>query len=103
MFVVQPLQSFAQVNITIQDVNDHFPIFKQSPYTVSKEEGNVGPTTVLLDQIVAEDNDGTSPNNVVEYDITAGNEQNVFEINPNSVSLIMKLLYNKQATFHKPL
>ena len=85
--VALSLQSYAQVNISVQDVNDHFPVFQYFPYIKSTKEGNVGPTKVLLLQVVAKDSDGTSPNNVVKYAITAGNDENVFDINPDTVSL----------------
>lgn len=87
------------MNISIQDMNDHFPAFQQSPYTVSIKEGNVGPTVVMLLQLVADDNDGTSPNNAVKYTITAGNEESVFSIDSVSSAKVITLAVLKYA-FH---
>ena len=75
--------------MTVLDVNDNGPVFSQSSYTHSVNEVNVSASNGLsLTTISAMDNDGTYPNNYVTFNITAGNDDNVFEINTTTVCLL---------------
>ena len=57
-----------------------------SPYTHSLPEANASSSMkISILTISATDDDGTSPNNFVTYNITAGNGDNTFEINDTTV------------------
>ncbi|XP_011407489.2 PREDICTED: protocadherin Fat 4-like [Amphimedon queenslandica] len=70
------------VLLTITDVNDNYPSFTMSSYTHSLPEANASSTMkISILTVSATDADGTSPNNFVTYNITAGNSDDTFEIN----------------------
>jgi len=67
------------VNITVQDVNDNYPVFQNTPYTASLSESVIIGTPVKT--VTAIDADGTAAFNTVSYSIVGGNSQNKFSIN----------------------
>lgn len=69
------------------DINDNNPHFSQDSYSYSVNEAMVGPDGLSLLTIVTNDADGTSPNNLVTYNITDGNDADTFEINSTTVSV----------------
>ena len=79
-------QSTGTVLITLTDVNDNYPIFSLATYSHSVPEAPVGSNGISILTISASDNDGTSPNNYVTYNITGGNIADTFEINSTTVS-----------------
>ncbi|XP_069943885.1 protein dachsous-like [Cherax quadricarinatus] len=67
----------AEVIITVDDVNDHSPSFNQSEYALTVSESLSLGASVL--QVLASDND-TGDNARINYDITSGNDHQVFAL-----------------------
>ena len=70
------------MQLTIEDANDETPKFDQSSYSIEIKEQNIQ-TDLFLIAVVAIDNDGTSPNNEVTYNIASGNDNSKFKIDSN--------------------
>lgn len=76
-----PLINMAKVNITLTDINDNPPVFRQAAYNAKiKENSPVGDKVV---QVVAVDVD-SKDNGKVSYTISNGNTQEHFDIDPVS-------------------
>uniref|UniRef100_A0A8C1VX50 Protocadherin-16 n=1 Tax=Cyprinus carpio TaxID=7962 RepID=A0A8C1VX50_CYPCA len=69
--------SYARVAITLQDVNDNAPVFKQSYYRTAVWEGQIHNTYVM--QVLAKDSD-SGVNGQISYFIVDGNHNNAFVI-----------------------
>ena len=69
-----PLNSSAEVTVTVVDENDVRPIFQQTRYSVSLSELTPAGSTVL--QLQANDTDTSDP----MYELTASNLNNAFQI-----------------------
>uniref|UniRef100_A0A8C2IZQ9 Protocadherin-16 n=1 Tax=Cyprinus carpio TaxID=7962 RepID=A0A8C2IZQ9_CYPCA len=69
--------SYARVAITLQDVNDNAPVFKQSYYRTAVWEGQIHNTYVM--QVLATDSD-SGVNGQISYFIVDGNHNNAFVI-----------------------
>lgn len=76
------VQASTTVELTVQDVNDEAPVFIQPSYSYTIKEQDIV-TQVSLLPVTATDEDGTSPNNLVTYNITSGNEDKKFIIDNN--------------------
>lgn len=84
------------VSITILDANDIAPMFSQESYSKSVLENNTNPDGTVSPQylltVTADDGDQTEANSDVQYRISEGNTDNLFEINSMTVSIIIKTL-----------
>ncbi|KAG7314164.1 hypothetical protein KOW79_022660 [Hemibagrus wyckioides] len=69
--------SHARVTVTLQDLNDNAPVFKQSYYRTAVWEGQIPNTYVM--QVLAVDAD-SGVNGQIDYSIVDGNQNNVFII-----------------------
>ncbi|XP_072526719.1 protocadherin-23 [Salminus brasiliensis] len=69
--------AYARVTITLQDVNDNAPVFKQSYYRTAVWEGQIHNTYVM--QVLAMDYD-SGLNGQIDYSIVDGNHNNAFII-----------------------
>ncbi|XP_067297751.1 protocadherin-23 [Pseudorasbora parva] len=69
--------AYARVAITLQDVNDNAPVFKQSYYRTAVWEGQIHNTYVM--QVLATDSD-SGINGQIIYSIVDGNHNNAFVI-----------------------
>lgn len=90
----QQLASECSVNIEVEDVNDEIPLF------VEREQQTVlesMPPGTRVTQVQAIDKDGTSPNNVVFYQIEShdGAEQN-FTIDRNTGEIFTKVEFDRE-------
>uniref|UniRef100_A0A2K6SJR2 FAT atypical cadherin 4 n=1 Tax=Saimiri boliviensis boliviensis TaxID=39432 RepID=A0A2K6SJR2_SAIBB len=72
-----PFSSYEKLDITVLDVNDNAPIFKEDPF-VSEILENLSPRKVLT--VSAMDKD-SGPNGQLDYEIVNGNMENSFTIN----------------------
>ncbi|XP_072112240.1 protocadherin Fat 4 [Mobula birostris] len=72
-----PFSSYKKLDITVKDVNDNAPVFKQDPFTANVMENSFSSQIIT---IVAEDID-SGPNGQIEYTIVDGNKGNNFNIN----------------------
>ena len=71
----------SSVIIEVLDVNDHVPVFNQSEYLVNVSEAlDVG---AVICQVYALDND-TGENARITYDITSGNDHQIFALDSDS-------------------
>ncbi|XP_008579220.1 PREDICTED: LOW QUALITY PROTEIN: protocadherin Fat 4-like [Galeopterus variegatus] len=72
-----PFSSYEKLDITVLDVNDNSPIFKEDPF-VSQILENLSPRKILT--VSAMDMD-SGPNGQLDYEIVNGNKENSFSIN----------------------
>ncbi|CRK94042.1 CLUMA_CG007566, isoform A, partial [Clunio marinus] len=71
--------SIINVFVSIEDFNDHHPVFQPNKYEIELSE--TVPLKYSVTKIVAIDNDEpNSPNSEVVYDITSGNDLGMFSI-----------------------
>ena len=75
------------LTVNVGDVNDNAPVFAQSLYTADIDETLGNGAEVA--RVSARDDDGTTANNTVGYSITAGNTNNVFDIDDNGVITVL--------------
>uniref|UniRef100_A0A6G1SIF4 Neural-cadherin n=1 Tax=Aceria tosichella TaxID=561515 RepID=A0A6G1SIF4_9ACAR len=91
---VQQLASECSLNIEVEDVNDEIPLF------VEREQQTVlesMPPGTRVTQVQAIDKDGTSPNNIVYYQIEShdGAERN-FTIDRNTGEIFTKVEFDRE-------
>lgn len=79
--------SSALVHISIEDSNDNAPQFLSLPPSVTVSEG--APIGHSIIQISATDAD-LPPNSDIRFDITSGNDQDLFSLDPNTGILTVK-------------
>uniref|UniRef100_H3AQ83 FAT atypical cadherin 4 n=1 Tax=Latimeria chalumnae TaxID=7897 RepID=H3AQ83_LATCH len=72
-----PFSSYKKLEISVVDINDNVPVFKQDPFRAEVLE-NLPPRKILT--VTAEDKDD-GPNGHLEYVILDGNDRNSFTIN----------------------
>eukprot|EP00118_Oscarella_pearsei_P012437 m.91691 g.91691 ORF g.91691 m.91691 type:complete len:1711 (+) comp36705_c0_seq1:99-5231(+) len=72
-----PLETTADLRITIKDENDNAPLFTQSTYQLTVSEGAVVGTTVI--HLTANDLDEGS-NAIIAYNISSGNTGSAFSV-----------------------
>ncbi|MBZ3877696.1 Protocadherin Fat 4 [Sciurus carolinensis] len=72
-----PFSSYEKLDITVLDVNDNSPIFKEDPF-VSEILENLSPRKILTVSAVDKD---SGPNGQLDYEIVNGNQENSFSIN----------------------
>ena len=77
--VPRPLTGSATVMVTIEDYNDHPPLFNESLYEAEVVENAENGTFVAI--ALATDEDADAPNNVVQYSLL-GNRSDIFAIDP---------------------
>ncbi|XP_047493063.1 protein dachsous-like [Penaeus chinensis] len=77
----------AEVIITVGDVNDHAPVFNQSVYSAVVSE-SLGVGASIL-QVLATDDDA-GDNARIHYDITSGNDHQVFALDPDTGLIILR-------------
>ena len=73
--------------VSVADRNDNSPEFSSATYSSTHDEDNGSGLVVAI--VTANDVDEGS-NGEVEYRITGGNGDNIFSIDPNSVSLTVR-------------
>ena len=88
-FGLPPLNSSVPVTITIQDVNDIPPTFFFSSYSASVEENVVPGTDIVFSPplMVSDGDDLNTPNAVITFSISSGNQEGLFVINRETGSL----------------
>ena len=86
------MQGDATIEVTLNDVNDNAPLFSEASFTYSVDEQDVS-TDIFLLTIAASDSDGTSPNNMLIYNITGGNDDGKFTIDNTNVSFYFTISY----------
>ncbi|XP_072248265.1 protocadherin Fat 4 isoform X2 [Leuresthes tenuis] len=75
-----PFSSFLEIHLNITDVNDNFPQFTQAEYRCEVFENS--PPSAVCDVLAI---DADSPNySTVRYNITEGNDDNFFTIDPEN-------------------
>lgn len=72
-----PFSSYEKLDITVLDVNDNSPVFKEDPF-VSEILENLSPRKILT--VSAMDKD-SGPNGQIDYEIVNGNKEHSFSIN----------------------
>ncbi|MEE6461607.1 hypothetical protein FKM82_001338 [Ascaphus truei] len=72
-----PFSSYEKLEITVMDVNDNLPQFKQNPFVAEAME-NLSPRKIFT--VSAKDKDSGS-NGQLDYAIVEGNKDNFFNIN----------------------
>ncbi|KAB0799258.1 hypothetical protein PPYR_07138 [Photinus pyralis] len=90
-----------EVYLTIDDVNDNAPVFKQTDLEINIGEGTVIGTNII--QFVATDADlPGSDNSRIIFDITSGNDYNLFDLELNTGILRVNntLDYDRGITDH---
>lgn len=71
--------SVITVSVRIEDANDKTPVFKEADYELTISEGT--PVGASIRKIAATDDDlPGSANSEIKYDITSGNDENLFRI-----------------------
>ena len=81
------MNATSKVSIDVIDVNDHVPVFNQSGYTVNVSEALNKGSAIL--KVLAYDND-TKENGRIRYDITSGNDRQLFDIDSDSGLLSLR-------------
>ncbi|XP_059821083.1 protocadherin Fat 4 [Hypanus sabinus] len=72
-----PFSSYKKLDITVNDVNDNAPVFKQDPFMANVMENSFSSQIITIE---AEDID-SGPNGQIEYAIVDGNKGNNFNMN----------------------
>lgn len=72
-----PFSSYEKLDITVLDVNDNSPVFKEDPF-VSEILENLSPRKILTVSAVDKD---SGPNGQLDYEIVNGNREHSFSIN----------------------
>ena len=85
--------SSVQINIVVQDVNDNFPTFGQSVYTVDLDEDTLVNTRFL--QVTATDMD-TGSNGLVTYHLQQGAYSHIFGIFANDGYIYNKAVLDRE-------
>ncbi|XP_031153242.2 protocadherin Fat 4 [Sander lucioperca] len=75
-----PFSSFAEIHINISDVNDHFPQFTQADYRCEVFE--ISPPSWVCDVLAIDADSGSY--GTVQYNITEGNTDSFFTIDPEN-------------------
>ncbi|XP_034723569.1 protocadherin Fat 4 [Etheostoma cragini] len=75
-----PFSSFAEIHINISDVNDHFPQFTQADYRCEVFENS--PPSWVCDVLAIDSDSGSY--GTVQYNITGGNTDTFFTIDPEN-------------------
>lgn len=71
------------VVVLVEDTNDNAPVFKEGDYEITISEGM--PIGASIAKILASDSDlANTLNSEVIYDITSGNDKNLFKIDPKN-------------------
>ena len=93
-----------RLTVNVGDVNDNDPVFVMADgtngldYTPTIPE-NTGVGSEVA-RVRADDADGTATHNTVSYSITAGNPDNIFDIDNNGVITLLTPLDYETATSH---
>lgn len=61
--------SFLVVTVYIEDINDHFPVFQNLPYSVTVEETTPIGTTIFQGVLAFDRDKPNTPNSDVQYSI----------------------------------
>uniref|UniRef100_A0A8D0QTT7 Protocadherin Fat 4 n=1 Tax=Sus scrofa TaxID=9823 RepID=A0A8D0QTT7_PIG len=72
-----PFSAYEKLDITVLDVNDNSPVFKEDPF-VSEILENLSPRKILTVSAVDKD---SGPNGQLDYEIVNGNREHSFSIN----------------------
>ena len=90
------LSSFARVNVTITDINDHPPVFNPDFYDVSLRENRQNGTIAFTVMAIDADKPETD-NSRIEYNILQGNVGNAFSIDSDSGVVIVSSVLNHES------
>ncbi|XP_054156169.1 protocadherin Fat 4-like isoform X2 [Oppia nitens] len=95
---IPQLSGTTSVVVAIEDINDNAPYFEQNQYVVEVSEELEPPVDIF--QVKANDRDAND-NAVIKYLILAGNDDNVFNINPETglLSTAEKLNYERKTEY----
>ena len=74
------MEDFAQVVIVVDDINDNPPVFLPDMYRATVRE-DAGPFTDVQSVFAIDLDQPGTPNSEIDYEITAGNIGNVFDLN----------------------
>ncbi|XP_060234478.1 protocadherin-23 [Meriones unguiculatus] len=88
------LSSSQTLTVTVLDVNDETPVFKQLLYETSVRE-NQGPG-VLVTRVEAEDSD-SGINSKLQFEIMPGPAFGLFEINPDTGEVVTTVTFDREA------
>lgn len=61
--------SFLVVTVYIEDINDHFPVFQNLPYSITVEEATPIGTTIFQGVLAFDRDKPNTPNSDVQYSI----------------------------------
>ncbi|KAG5892988.1 hypothetical protein JTB14_031839 [Gonioctena quinquepunctata] len=87
----KPRSTTAMLTITVTDINDNSPVFNQSSYDAYLSE-NLPPNSFVY-QVAATDLD--SPKNaIIEYSITEGSDENVFDMDQKTGKITSKVSFD---------
>ena len=92
------LNDTATVTVVVGDVNDNAPVFSKAVYKADVKEGSSGGDFVIL--VTAHDADSL-PNAMITYNITSGNTDNIFAIDPsNGIVTVAGTINHEQNSTH---
>lgn len=94
---LEPLSAQHQVRVTIEDVNDHTPVFKLTSYETSLAEST--PVNERFFVLRASDAD-LGVNGRILYSVTDGNEENRFGIFPDGQLYVKHVLDREQQDYY---
>ncbi|XP_074100856.1 cadherin-related tumor suppressor fat [Cotesia typhae] len=94
---VQPLAAHHQIRVTIEDVNDHTPVFKLTSYETSLAEST--PVNERFFALDAYDAD-LGINGRILYSITDGNDQDRFGIFPDGQLYVKHVLDREEQDYY---
>ena len=92
------LNDTATVTVVVGDVNDNAPVFSKAVYKADVKEGSSGGDFVIL--VTAHDADSL-PNAMITYNITSGNTDKIFAIDPsNGIVTVAGTINHEQNSTH---
>ncbi|XP_011701166.1 PREDICTED: cadherin-related tumor suppressor [Wasmannia auropunctata] len=93
----QPLSAQHQIRVTIEDVNDHTPVFRLTSYETSLPEST--PVNERFFSLIAQDVD-LGINGRILYSITDGNTENRFGIFPDGQLYVKNALDREERDYY---
>ena len=89
--------AFAEVIITVLDVNEHKPVFRPSKYQVTVSEA-VGKGTSVLKLTATDKDDGT--NSELVYSIVSGDPRSLFSVDNDGIITVARNLDHEKESAH---
>ncbi|XP_012525101.3 cadherin-related tumor suppressor-like [Monomorium pharaonis] len=94
---VQPLSAQYQIQVTIEDVNDHTPVFRLTSYEISLPEST--PVNERFFSLTAQDAD-VGANGRILYSVTDGNVEGRFGIFPDGQLYVKNALDREERDYY---